>query len=387
LKDETSTRLNEAVVCQPVCTALQIAIIQLLVSWKIKPKFVLGHSSGEIAAAYVAGGISHESACAVAYYRGQVTLLKQGNIPESMLAVGLSGPQIKIYLELPEHRDRYIHIACFNSPSSSTLSGDKTDLEAFQVFLEKENIFARTLPVNVAYHSPRMIEISAQYRKLIHSISPGTPLFPDIVMISSLRGSRICATETSIPQYWVDNMVSPVQFLQAMESLPNLQGVYGLSKEEHNLNFLEVGPHCTLKSAIQDFLISKSKENGAKYTSILMRHKCALDTAVRAAGELYCLGHSVDINMVNRKEGAPPPRMLVDLPSYPFDHGKEYWFESRIDKNIRFQFPAHKLLGKRVEDWNPLEPRWRNIIRASDYPWIRDHNVCLPIFCHQEEFI
>ncbi|EPE26251.1 Thiolase-like protein [Glarea lozoyensis ATCC 20868] len=375
LKDEKSTRLNEAVVSQPVCTALQIAILQLLVSWKIKPKYVLGHSSGEIAAAYVAGGISHESACAIAYHRGQVTLLKQGDKPESMLAVGLSGPRVKMYFQLPEHRDRYIYIACYNSPTSTTISGDKADLEAFQVFLEKENVFARRLPVNIAYHSPRMNEISAQYNKLIHSISPGTPLYPDIAMISSLRGSQICATEASNPQYWVDNMVSPVRFLQAMESLPNFQVVNGHSKEEHNLNFLEIGPHCTLKSAVHDFLVSKSKESGAKYTSILMRHKCALDTSLRAAGEVYCWGHSVDINMVNRKEGAPPPRMLVNLPSYPFEHEKEYWFESRIDRNSRFQYPAQKLLGKRVEDWNPLEPRWRNIIRASDYPWIRDHNV------------
>lgn len=68
--------------------------------------------------------------------------------------------------------------------------------------------------------------------------------------------------------------------------------------------------------------------------------------------------------------------MLVDLPSYPFNHTRKYWVESRISKNFRFrQTASHELLGTPVADWNPLDARWRNIIRLSQRQWIQDHKV------------
>ena len=68
--------------------------------------------------------------------------------------------------------------------------------------------------------------------------------------------------------------------------------------------------------------------------------------------------------------------MAVDLPSYPFNHSKRYWDESRISKNFRFRkHPRHELLGTPVPDWNQLEPRWRNFLRVSESSWIVEHEV------------
>jgi zearalenone synthase, highly reducing iterative type I polyketide synthase len=68
--------------------------------------------------------------------------------------------------------------------------------------------------------------------------------------------------------------------------------------------------------------------------------------------------------------------ILPDIPSYPFDHSKGYWFESRLGNHFR-TFPQNKLdlLGKPVADWNPLEAKWRNVIRVSEMPWVEDHVV------------
>lgn len=60
-------------ISQPICSVLQIALVDELWSWGVTPSKVVGHSSGEIGAAYAIGALSHRDALAAAYFRGMAS--------------------------------------------------------------------------------------------------------------------------------------------------------------------------------------------------------------------------------------------------------------------------------------------------------------------------
>lgn len=144
---EDESVITQPAVSQPVCTALQIALVNLCAAWGVTPAAVMGHSSGEIAAAYAAGALSMREALIVAFYRGHVCsrLQKRG----AMAAVGMGAEDVQPYL-VPG-----VGIACENSVSSVTLSGDIQSLEGCldAIRRDKDHVLVRRLQVAVAYHS------------------------------------------------------------------------------------------------------------------------------------------------------------------------------------------------------------------------------------------
>jgi acyl transferase domain-containing protein len=141
-----ASRVNDAEFSQPLCTAVQIGLVNILSAWGVKPTSVIGHSSGEIAAAYAAGAITAEAAIVIAYYRGQ---LAKSSKEGAMAALGLGRDEVNPYLE------DGVRIACENSPRSITISGDpqKVDQVLDRISRDKEDVFCRRLRVKVAYHS------------------------------------------------------------------------------------------------------------------------------------------------------------------------------------------------------------------------------------------
>lgn len=139
--------ISQAEVAQPVCTALQVALCNLLSRWNILPVATIGHSSGEIAAAYAAGSLNMHDAILLAYYRGAAS--KAQTRPGAMAAVGLGYDEVVKWLKPG------VVIACENSPSSVTLSGDADALKSVLSTIQDENpqAFQRLLKVNKAYHS------------------------------------------------------------------------------------------------------------------------------------------------------------------------------------------------------------------------------------------
>lgn len=141
------SRINEAEFSQPLCTALQIGIVNLLRSWGVSPVAVVGHSSGEIAAAYATKALSAKAAIIIAYYRGQIS--KKQYCSGGMLAVGMGRESVTPYLV------EGVVLACENSPDSVTLSGDHGQVKqvAEHITEDKPEMFVRHLKVGVAYHS------------------------------------------------------------------------------------------------------------------------------------------------------------------------------------------------------------------------------------------
>lgn len=372
---------------QPLCTALQIAIVDLLTSWQIFPKAVTGHSSGEIAAAYCAGSLSHESAIRVAFHRGSLAacLKEQGSDQGAMTSIGLSESTVEPFISEANNGSNHgrVEIGCVNGPSNVTLTGDRRAVEAINALMERKGIFARRLKVNVAYHSTFMMEVANEYLTLIQDIVPRwtsssseesakTP-----AISSTVTGTILSAKHLSQPKYWVTNLISKVKFMDAIQNMALYlmeHRATGMSRKDV---LIEIGPTSALQRPVKDTIDTMAQFEDMSYDSILKRDVSSLESCLGLIGRLWTSGFDVDLAPINYPTASfPEPQLLMDLPEYPFNHTSSYWTESRISKNFRMRKHARRdLLGVTLADWNPLEPRWRNIIRVKENPWILEHAV------------
>jgi acyl transferase domain-containing protein len=387
--DEKSTRINLPEISQPVCTALQVALVDLLASWRIFPKYVTGHSSGEIAAAYCAGKLSREAAWKVSYFRGYVSS-KQFAANGAMMAVGLSGSRLEAYLDaVRKDLKGELIIACHNSPKNNTVSGDEALVDALKELLDADGVFARKLNVQNAYHSAHMEAIAPEYLYLMGSLNTGSRLAtPHLVhMFSTVTGEEV-QQEHLDGQYWVNNMVSPVKFTTGLSKLHSRAMIDGSS--DGNLHILEVGPHSTLQSAIKETLGLSKDQSNVKYLSLLKRNDHTLNVLLNTVGSLAVNGYPLDlhkINLASRSQRRRQPQVLVDLPPYSFKHTEKVLYESRLSRNLRNRkYPRHDLFGAPVTDWDPNFPRWRHFVRLEENPWLRDHVVRLSFLFAQSTY-
>ncbi|KAL4914902.1 hypothetical protein BDW62DRAFT_134806 [Aspergillus aurantiobrunneus] len=394
-RPEADSPINLPEYSQTMTTALQIALVDLLRSWDIRPHAVVGHSSGEMAAAYAAQAISRQSAWKIAFYRGKLSgrLEAQSQWKGAMIAVALAAEDVGPYLEeikgVHQHDGVWIGIACVNSPKSVTVSGEETLINALKDCLDGAEIFARKLKVGVAYHSKQMEEVAEEYREALgelHKPEPGpgkdkTKSKARPEMVSSVTGTWVQTTDLLSPDYWVRNMVSPVLFHDALSTLcassteppKKLDRSHIRNTPIHHL--LEVGPHSVMQGACKDTLKGMGRDKSTTYLSMLMRNVHAVETVLTAAGQLHSAGYPVDLAAVNT-ESEGTVKSLPDLPEYPFDHSKSYWHESKLSKGHRLRrFGRNDLLGVPDPNWNPLEARWRHFLRSSEMPWVLDHKV------------
>ncbi|KAI4863957.1 putative polyketide synthase [Hypoxylon rubiginosum] len=380
-KDKGASRVSEAEISQPVCTVVQLALVNLLADWGVIPQKVIGHSSGEIAAAYAAGKLTFNSAVKVAFYRGIVS--SQVHQTGAMLACGLSKEAAEEQFAHLDPSLGKIVVACINSPSNVTISGDVAAIEELERILQSEKIFARQLKVQTAYHSHHMLEVADEYLQLLADLEApiGSSHFSS-EMVSTVTCTSVAGMNLDA-KYWVDNMLSPVRFSEGLQLLCSPKtNSRGRSKKLGNTDainvLLEVGPHSALAGPIKQILATDDlQKSSIAYHSALVRDRDACMTALEATAGLWARGVPAKLEKANRPvQTGPRPQALVDLPSYLWNHSKQFWAESRLSSNYRFRPTARNdFIGAPVADWNPSEPRWRNFIRVSEQPWVRDHQV------------
>jgi NADPH:quinone reductase-like Zn-dependent oxidoreductase len=329
---------------------------------------VVGHSSGEIAAAFAAGGITLEDAMAVAYYRGQVAASiqsKHSNVRGAMLAVGAGPAEVKKTIKLLGLNG--VGVACENSPNSVTVSGDDEAIDALAAAFESQNLFQRKLRVDVAYHSTHMELVADDYMNAIQHV-PARPLKDGVTFYSSLLGRHV-EEDNLDANYWVENLTKPVLFSTALKQL---------CTENKPDVIIEVGPHSALEGPIKQILKSISQQAAAevKYIPCLIRNQHASETMLKLAGNLFSMGGPVDFAAVNQTSNlAQRPALIGDFAPYPWSDHK-YWFESRTAKQHRLKpFARHDLLGTLEDAYSTAEPVWRNMLSTDDVPWLKDHRM------------
>ncbi|SMR52109.1 unnamed protein product [Zymoseptoria tritici ST99CH_1E4] len=368
------SHINNPEISQPACTAVQIGLVELFRSWGVQPSSVVGHSSGEIAAAYTAGAFDADTAMGLAYFRGLMTLKLKAAYPDlegGMIAIGLGPDGVAPYLE--KISKGYATIACINSPTSVTVSGDRTAIAELHEILQAENIFNRQLPIDVAYHSNHMAKIADLYLVSISAARPSTTLTCSFV--SSVYGRHLEGSQIE-PQYWVDNLISPVRFADAVALM--------CSDSERPDMLIEFGPHSALKGPILDSMKAQGlTPEDISYSACLIRNEDALTSVLTAAGAVYMRGVTLDTLAINFPHSqAQSCALLTDLPRYPWQHSTSYWHSSRLaQKHIARSGERNDVLGALAAYSNDLEPTWRNIIRLDDIPWLRHHKMQgLPVF-------
>nr|APX44007.1 polyketide synthase [Pestalotiopsis microspora] len=370
-----ASRVAEAELSQPLCTAVQIVLVDLLRRAGINFSAVVGHSSGEIAAAYAADFISSHDAIRIAFYRGLYAYRAGDGKKGGMLAVGTSLEDAQDLLDTEAFEGR-IAIAAHNSPASVTLSGDADAIVHAQKVFQEEKKFARLLKVEIAYHSHHMLPCGNPYIEALRAC--GIQVNRDRSDDSCAWYSSVIPSETPMQcidalqdTYWKDNMANPVLFADAVKN--------AVANNEHLNLALEVGPHPALKGpAMQN--ISDARPAGLPYSGVLTRGNDDVESLLDAAGFVWTLfgAQGVDLQFYERTITNIPPahKLLVDLPTYQWDHGRIHWTESRRSRRTRGRKDApHELLGSPSPDSNAYDMRWHNILRLTEIPWLAGHQL------------
>ncbi|KAK4131282.1 ketoacyl-synt-domain-containing protein [Trichocladium antarcticum] len=372
MADEGLSRVGKAEVSQPLCTAVQLALVNLLRHLGVSFYAVVGHSSGEIAAAYAAGKISMRDAMLIAHYRGMGVSLACGatGAKGGMLAAALTKEEAEAFCARPEYCDR-LWVAASNAPATVTLSGDLDAVDQAVAHLGTQQKFVRKLKVDTAYHSPHMNGPSVKYLDVLNAcdISPSAE-GNGTAWVSSVYGLGEPSNDELKACYWRDNMAKPVLFYQAVGTAIETLGPFDCA--------IEVGPHPALKGPVIQTLQEKGY-SGILYSGVLDRQLDDREAFADFLGWMWTQFGSSSPQVRQFVLGSVHPRLvhnrLVGAPSYPWDHSQAFYRESRISRQYHFKTDKpHELLGVRTRDDNKHQLRWRNILKLEKLPWVKHHS-------------
>jgi acyl transferase domain-containing protein len=248
-----------------------------------------------------------------------------------MVAVGLGAEDSKKYLSRVSNGK--VVLACENSPTSITVSGDVCGIDQLEDFLKEENIFARRLKVDAAWHSHHMEAVAdAYYESMDKKVRPAQDRL-DLVFSSPATGTRLDdVEEIGSPAHWVRSLTGPVRFVEAFRSM-----CFEQSDSEQAVDMvIEVGPHAALSGPIQDIMgMPAFKETTIPYASCLIRRKDAVGTMHSLVNNLVEKGFPVNLGGVNFPYGKDGLVVLHDLPRYPWNHQTRHWNLPRANKALR----------------------------------------------------
>jgi acyl transferase domain-containing protein/NADP-dependent 3-hydroxy acid dehydrogenase YdfG/acyl carrier protein len=344
LADESNSAMARTEIAQPANALLQVALTRLWRTWGVQPDAVLGHSVGELGAAYAAQALSLHDTMVVAYHRSRLQKRLAGR--GSMLAVGLTMAQASA---LAERFQGLVSVAAVNAPSSATLAGDAQALQMIAAKLDDAGVFNRFLQVEVPYHSPVMDEI---HHELLASLASLNPAPPTVDVYSTATGSRVI-DERHDAHYWWHNARGTVRFADALTAAID---------DGHRL-FMEVGPHPVLAASISDVLGGL----GAKGVTIasLIRRESELATMQAALASLYKAGSAVDWKTYFG------PGSYTSVPTYPWQASAP-WDEPEHSHRQRVRYERHPM----VYDSDPGPPhRFVSELSFGALPYLEDHEA------------
>ena len=293
-------------IIQPVVVAIEIALAKWWQHMGIQPDVVVGHSMGEVAAAYIAGHLSLDDAANVICNRSK--LMKQRSGLGVMGVTELSFEEAQERIKGLEDK---LSVAVTNSPTSTVISGEESALNTVFEALEKEGKFCRLIKVDVASHSPQMDPILEDLRSATQNIQPkdGEVDFYSTALNKELSGSELTA------DYWVKNLRNPVRFGDVIRTLA----------EDDKTIFIELGPHPVLFNAIQENISHIQKDGSAKVVASFYREKDECKDLITNLSELYTSG--IDLNWTKLYH---KPSKHIELPNYQWQR-ERFWFDEQPD--------------------------------------------------------
>lgn len=351
-RPEAESRLDQTEIAQPAIFALQVALAALWQSWGVAPQAVVGHSVGEIAAAYCAGVLTLDEAVRVVYHRAR--LMQRATGLGKMAAVELSAEETMQEIARLGLSQR-IAVAAINAPASVTISGEEEALEEALRTFEQRGISTRRLRVNYAFHSPQMETFRLELTQVLENVATHPA---EKLLVSTLSGKPVQPGDYDA-EYWGWNIRQPVQFAAAVGTLIQ-QGF---------TTFLEVSPHTVLASSLTQCL-EFAEKTGAVVAS-LRRGQPEEQTLGNALAELYA-------NHINPDwDACSPEGQVVSLPLFPWQR-QRYWFEPKTAAQVPVLADitgAHPLLGQKL-----LSPAVKGTLYQAAYSaafpaFLADHRI------------
>ncbi|MGW0858437.1 type I polyketide synthase, partial [Streptomyces sp. NPDC002690] len=349
-------------VVQPALWAVMVSLAELWKSYGVRPDAVIGHSQGEIAAAYVAGALTLEDAARVVALRSR-----------AIGALSGGGGMVSVVLPLPEAETAIapwggrISVATVNGPTAVVVAGEPTALDEFIAAAERDGVRTRRVPVDYASHSAQVETIREE---LLTALAPVAPRAATVPLLSTVTGDWLDTTAMDAT-YWYTNLRQTVLFEPAVRKL---------LAEGHDV-FVEASPHPVLTSAVQETAEAAYPGVEAVVTGSLRRGEGGPVRFLTSLAEAQVHGVAVDWSpaLAGARPAASGPDDLAGLPTYPFQR-QRFWLESTTARaadvpGLGLRAAGHPLLGAslRPAEGDGLLLTGRVSVRT--HPWLADHTV------------
>ncbi|GAB2775522.1 hypothetical protein GCM10027091_08040 [Streptomyces daliensis] len=337
--------LTATEVAQPLLFAMQAGVTAVLRERGVRWTVALGHSFGEMAAAYAVGALTLEEAAWVVAERGRAQAVTAGG--GRMAAMGLPSAEAERVLSAYPG----LVTAAVNSARDVTVAGPETELKMLGDELTARDVFFRIMDLDYAFHSPAMEPVQAPLKAALAGLAPRGSTG---ALISTVTGGAVPESGLDA-DYWWRNTREPVRFTDAVE--------HALDRDVDVL--LEVGPHPVLRTYLRRITAGRDRV-------------AVLPTLRRDAPGPLALRRSVEALLAAGAETDwarwfPRPAKVAELPAYPWQRERHWsgtpqqWVISSGSGRL-----DHPLLGERLPS---AKPSWQGPVEPALVPWLADHKV------------
>ncbi|WP_422264885.1 type I polyketide synthase, partial [Mycobacterium sp.] len=342
--------LDSTEFAQPALFAIESALFSVLRSWGLSPDFVMGHSVGELTAAYVAGVLKLADAAMLVAARGRLmqTLPAGG----AMTSVNAAEKEV-----LPLLRDG-VAIAAINGPESVVISGAQSAVSALAQELAEQGRRVRPLAVSHAFHSPLMEPMLDEFARIAARVEVRQP---QIGIVSNVTAELVgSASGFGSANYWLKHIRRPVRFADSARHLQTRGATH----------FIEVGPGGGLAAHIEESL----SPNDIEVASLLAKGRPEVASLVGAIGQMFTAGVRVDWPAAFAGSGGH----RVELPTYAFQ-ARRFWAQGSTESadatGMGVEGTGHPLLGAVVQRPDSGGVVLTGRLSMTAQPWLADHVV------------
>ncbi|WP_456237922.1 type I polyketide synthase [Nocardia terrae] len=335
---------------QPALFAFEVALFRLIESFGVTPDLLIGHSIGELAAAYVAGVWSLEDACALVAARGRL----MGALPVGGAMLAVAAGESRAADIAADFADR-VSIAAVNGPSATVLSGDVEAIEEIERLASAAGIKTNRLRVSHAFHSARMDPMLAEFRAVAARVEYRSPRVP----ITSNVTGELAGNAVTDPEYWVRQLRGCVRFAPGVDALV----AAGARR------FVEVGPDAVLAAMTRDCLAEQPEiESVSSVVATVRRSADEVDRFATALAQGHVAGARVDWRPWFTGRSA----RRIPLPTYAFQH-RRFWLSGAGDASPAQSPTDHPILTGVVGLAGSDEWLLTGRFSLRTHPWIADH--------------
>ena len=348
-----SESLDQVDVVQPVLFAVMVSLAAQWRALGVHPDAVLGHSQGEIAAAYIAGALSLRDAAKVVTLRSKAISAIAGT--GGMVSIPLPVERVQALIE---PWTQSISVAAHNGPTSTVVTGNAAALDELIAVCERTEVPTNRIPVDYASHSAHVEALRETLRESLSGLQPRTG---EIAFISAVTGAGV-DTNTLDGDYWFNNLRQPVLFEQAVR----------WSYEHGYRTFVESSPHPLLIAGIQESLEDCGEDH--RVVGTLRRNEGGMRRFLLSAAEAHVHGKSPSWGSMFDDLGT----RRIELPTYAFQR-KRYWMglgSGFVDAgSLGVSDAEHPLLGAVVAQADSDQIIFTGRLSLTSHPWLADHKV------------